>query len=482
MATKNKISKVQRLRDKENKTFATKVSWIIIGLGLTIGLVVAANKWLDNEHIQGLRVGGVNYLDTNEIVKLAGVDRSIPVQKLNLDSIENNVLRHPFIAQAEVYRGEKGNLKIDISERIPVARVIVSDSIMYADSSGKLLAYHSGFMKVDVPVISGVMRGTKVDKNKLWQAIGVIKTIQDSLPEINSLISEVQFATNQEIILFLTDNSVPVLIGNDIEKLPARLRKFRVFAENILSQKGGNNADLIDLRWHDKVVVRWKDDRAELAPNITTSADSTLLNQNGMAKNISKNTNDKNASDKSVLDKNVFDKNVFDKGITNKNITDKSKKQVETPINSTKANAEKSIRDKGKQNDIKSGVQIPRLLSDDDKNIKEKPLQLNKESKVTGKNKVNNPSNSAAYKAIDKNIKSKNTEKSSISKEVKSSKEKQTNADKKTNIKPEKVQPKEEKKKDEKKNEEKKKESVSITSIPRPKKGNALVIIGKGKQ
>lgn len=54
MNEKIKISNVERLRVNESKKFATKISWGIIIIGLSATLLVMANKWLDNTHVQGV--------------------------------------------------------------------------------------------------------------------------------------------------------------------------------------------------------------------------------------------------------------------------------------------------------------------------------------------------------------------------------------------------------------------------------------------
>lgn len=422
MNEKIKISNVERLRVNESKKFATKISWGIIIIGLSATLLVMANKWLDNTHVQGVRITGLNLLDSIEISKYAGINSYTALKNLNLDSIETNVLKNPFVANAEVYRGETGNLKIDITERVPIARVIVGDSVMYSDSTAKLLDHRSSFSIIDVPIITGIMRSDKVDRNKLWQTLEVLKIIRDSVSELNSLVSEIQYATDGNFIIYLTDNSIPVLIGKELEQFPARLRKLRVFMENILSQKGGSQTNLIDLRWFGKVIVKWKSDQHELADSLLNNfVDSSVTTKNNHYHIPSLTTDFKSKfngkSSKRELTKNINKVKEVDFNLENNISSDKNK--LENVLN----NKSNSIKPELLKNDKEKSIISKTTIDKSNNSSKAIPIiksintRLNNSENQVNRNKKNENTNGRLTKKIvDKDVKSKSLNSGSKSK------------------------------------------------------------------
>lgn len=246
----------------ESRRFASRVSLGMILAGGIIGLVVVANRWMAKETLHGVRVIGAVVMDTAEVLKQAAIPDSVRVQRLNLKEIEERVADHPFVAKAAAYYGGDGQLVLEIDERSPVAVTVISRGPVYLDAGAVILPFRFGVAAPDVPVLSGLADGDRLDSAKGVEAIGVAESLRQYNELLYRRISEIHRGASGEYTLILADGGVPVIAGKP-EEIPPRLPKLEAFLNRVLASEGPARARLIDLRWDGQVVVRWKGEHVD---------------------------------------------------------------------------------------------------------------------------------------------------------------------------------------------------------------------------
>ena len=202
--------------------------------------------------IEGNATGG--FLTPADICRMLTEQELYPVGKrltdVNLRAIEERLEAQELIERVEAYKTQSGNVKISISERVPVMRVMANGQDYYVDRDGKALM-NTGYVC------------------NLIIATGSISQAYASrvLAPIGRIIMADDFWRNQiEQINVLPDSTVEIVprvgghiiyIGQPIgvTKKLERLRKFYRYG---LSQAGWNKYSRISVEFNNQIVCKKK--------------------------------------------------------------------------------------------------------------------------------------------------------------------------------------------------------------------------------
>jgi cell division protein FtsQ len=243
---------------EEARRFAANVSTAIVIVGVIVGVIVLANRWVAKEGVQSVRIIGRVILDSAEIMEQAKVPEGVSLQKLDLQSIEARVAAHPFISRASVYRGENGTLVLEIGERTPVAVTFAKGAPLYLDSVAFSLPYRFSSAGFDIPVLAGVLADDEhLDSLHACEALSVARTLREYDETLYRQISEIRRDDNGEYTLVSADGSIPIHAGLPAD-ISAYLPKLEAFLTRVLPTHGTGQASYVDLRWKGQVVVRWR--------------------------------------------------------------------------------------------------------------------------------------------------------------------------------------------------------------------------------
>jgi len=110
-------------------------------------LAFGANAWKSSLKINQIKIDGNRIVGMNEIIQLTQVQIGALLYQVNLTSIQQNVMSHYYIKDAVVERNLPNSIHIQISERVPVAMVNLSEPL-YLDEDGVVLPklFHTRFM------------------------------------------------------------------------------------------------------------------------------------------------------------------------------------------------------------------------------------------------------------------------------------------------------------------------------------------------
>jgi cell division protein FtsQ len=165
--------------------------------------------------IQQIKINGLTNIPEGEIQKLAG-----QVQGQNIFLFDQNVLSrrlkfHPLVLEVSFKRKLPSTLIIQVTERTPLALILVPKGVIEVDSQGIFLRRLESWPNNDNPVIDGIEipesagPGQNISNPSLTSALLLLRQApSDLLP----LIGEVHLNTIQQITLFLT-SGVEVRLG-----------------------------------------------------------------------------------------------------------------------------------------------------------------------------------------------------------------------------------------------------------------------------
>lgn len=236
--------------------------WILVGTGTIVLLVAAMQKKSDKfcREVQVDIIGAKEHVfvdekDIKEILKGKGSFTGVSMTRIDLQNVESELEKDPWIKNAELFFDNIQVLQVRITEREPIARVFtVMGNSFYLDSSGKVLPL-SEKLTARVPVFTGFPFGKKLslpDSALLRDVISLSNYIYaDSF--WNAQIAQIDIVNGNEFEM------VPV-IGNhiirfgDVNDAEKKFRKLFSFYKNVSTKVGFDKYEVIDLKYEGQVV------------------------------------------------------------------------------------------------------------------------------------------------------------------------------------------------------------------------------------
>lgn len=206
--------------------------------------------------VSDVRVTGAEYLDTERIAKLAGLNRGRDLFALDLERARQELLLHARIAEAQVKRNGLRGVAIRITERRPV--LLVHHGVPWElDSAGVLLAPFTAGAVADVPLLTGpdfesypegaLLRTSEVRRGLDWVRALSMREIQ-----LGGRVSEIDVSDDRATTLILLTGTRVIcpVWPPDVRRLSA----LRVALVDL--DQRGIAAREVDLRFEDQVIVR----------------------------------------------------------------------------------------------------------------------------------------------------------------------------------------------------------------------------------
>jgi cell division protein FtsQ len=230
--------------------------FLLVFICLATIIWVLALRWQQSRNISRVNVVGTSLLRQQEILDLVKLPESRAVRDVNTAEIERRIQKHPFIKSVSVFLGASDALTITVEERKPIAMVVNKGKQSYIDAEGRLLPYRLTETVLDLPILSGLGRGS-LDSAKIAMVIATMTTLQQQDGRLYRTLSEIDVLPTGEMTLHFTESPIPIRFGNseDKEQKIARISAF-------LHHTGQGHDKLkqiaiayVDVRWQNQVVV-----------------------------------------------------------------------------------------------------------------------------------------------------------------------------------------------------------------------------------
>ena len=171
--------------------------------------------------------------------------KSMPKETLDLNILETALNSNSMIKSAQVYMAVNGNLKVDIEQKKPIARVSTNASY-YIDNQGTYMPLSSNY-SARVPLVTG-----HVDKNNLKNVFIMANKVQND-EFLKKNVVEIHQNENKTIYLKLRQCSFKVQMGN-INHLEKKINNLKAFYKQSLKEKTLNNYSKVNLQFDNQVV------------------------------------------------------------------------------------------------------------------------------------------------------------------------------------------------------------------------------------
>ncbi|GHT04022.1 cell division protein FtsQ [Bacteroidia bacterium] len=197
-----------------------------------------------------------NYLSEKNILKILTDQQLNPIgqtgQNIRTNAIEKTLEANPFIADAEVYKTLNGKVKIKITPRTPVLRVITETENYYVDDRGTIMPIPPDFGAF-VPVATG-----NVKKSYAMRELYKFVVYLQNNNFWNNQIEQINVLHNMDVELIPKKGDHIILLG-EIANYQENLDKLQLFYEKGLNEVGWNRYSMINLKYKNQVVCTKKE-------------------------------------------------------------------------------------------------------------------------------------------------------------------------------------------------------------------------------
>lgn len=230
-------------------------------------------------HVTGMTVHlsdpNSRFVNVADVIVETGLDpatlKDSLVRNFDLNSLEHRLLASDKLQDANVTLHSDGQIYVDVTPMVPVARVFdPKEPSYYINASGKRihaeLRYH-----IDVPVLVGSFDSIHPAKRLL----PLLDKIAGD-PRIGSMVATVTQEPNGNIIL------IPTIVGHvinfgDTSMIDDKFERLRRFYTHVSPAKGWLAYDTIAVKWRGRVVATRRDKAIEPLPIPTEDEESGNL-------------------------------------------------------------------------------------------------------------------------------------------------------------------------------------------------------------
>ena len=243
------------------RRYGNGVFLLLLLLVLGTGIWVTALLWKRDLTVRAVYASGNRIVSTAELVRLANIARGGRLSDVDLGAARKRVLKNAFVRTASVHRNLPDRIEIRVEEREPVA-ALANERLMYVDADGMVLPPVRSEYLFDLPVITGApaletcAAGKVVTHPAIKEALRLILAAHGLNESVYRRISEVHILPGGELMLYTAEFGVPVLVGRG--DLVNKLVRLEGFWNTIVSSRGADALETVDIRFADQVVVRWE--------------------------------------------------------------------------------------------------------------------------------------------------------------------------------------------------------------------------------
>lgn len=190
------------------------------------------------------------------------------LSEIDMQAIKNVLDAVPYIKEANIHRGIKGRLTINISLREPVLRIINKNNISYyIDEEGYLIPLNPGHPARVIIMNGNILDGvTKISQQMHLDSLGTDSTLRklhtmathiNASPFLSKLIGQVWIDDNKEIELTPLVGEYTIHFGG-FEDMENKFFKLETFYHEGAGKTGWIDYKSIDLRYKNQVICSKK--------------------------------------------------------------------------------------------------------------------------------------------------------------------------------------------------------------------------------
>jgi len=189
-----------------------------------------------------------NFIDTNAVNKLLIQNKkhvkNMLIDELDLNIIETRLESHPMVENAEVYLNLNNNLSVDISQPVPIGRVIGKEQF-YIDINGNEMPLSKHY-SARVPLVFNLR------KDQIKEAHKLLKFIRED-GFLTQRIIQIKAYSGKQFSVKMRDQDFEVFVGNT-ENLNQKFFNFKAFYVKAEQDTLFNKYKTVKLQYGNQVV------------------------------------------------------------------------------------------------------------------------------------------------------------------------------------------------------------------------------------
>jgi cell division protein FtsQ len=224
---------------------------------LAVALVTVAAGWAGYAKTMAserLRVGrvevrGMRFLSEGEVKELLGPAMGENILTLDIEALKARVRSSPWVADAAVGRALPDTLKVDITERVPLALAEVERLYLMDKDGGLIDLYGPRTASFDLPIVRGLMGVDAEARRDRAQRAGALL---DDLADLAAEVSEVFVLPSGDLRVVLRGAGEVLLLGEPPYR--RRLATFLSLRKDLAER--GADAEYFDLRFRGRIYAK----------------------------------------------------------------------------------------------------------------------------------------------------------------------------------------------------------------------------------
>jgi cell division protein FtsQ len=173
----------------------------------------------------------------------------IPLDEIDLEKIEATLLMHPLVGKVQCYKTGGDMLRINISSKVPLVRVLNNrGQDFYVDSRGEILSQHS--LAVQLPVATGYIDRRFASK----ELLDVVRAI-DRSEFWKAQVEQINVTREGEIQLVPRVGDHLLILGT-ADNVESKLSRLMNFYEKGLDNIGWNKYRSVSVAYENQVVCK----------------------------------------------------------------------------------------------------------------------------------------------------------------------------------------------------------------------------------
>src|SRR5687767_6309377 len=238
--------------------------WMVLLAGLS-GVTLMAARFQADEVITQVKAEvllldkGNNLILPEDIVKTVikkfGPLEKLPIDLVDMRSIEQFLLTSPYVKEASVFLGASGVLTLSIRQRMPIMRIVDNGGThWYVDADTVRMPVSRNFT-ARVPLVNGNFpMTTDIRKWPIETVFNVTMLLQED-DFMRSLVDQIYVEANDRICLVprLGPSKIIITAAADLEDQAERIQKFY---KKALPSIGWDTYEYSDTRFAGQVVAK----------------------------------------------------------------------------------------------------------------------------------------------------------------------------------------------------------------------------------
>lgn len=200
-----------KMQPKNMNTSLLYIAVLTILLTLGLALFLRSSAFA----VQHVIVQGLRLIPENDILKLSDGIQGQNILLFDQDAFKYKIGLHPLVQGVQFQRKLPNTVVILVTERTPVALVVVPKGVLEVDAQGVFLRRLESWPKADQPVITGINIADTVGPGKNLAnplLTSALHLLGQAPPELLAQIGELHVNAISQITLYLT-SGVEVRLG-----------------------------------------------------------------------------------------------------------------------------------------------------------------------------------------------------------------------------------------------------------------------------